>query len=65
LQRAARRVREKAALVSRNARVRPLVRQEWEEIGQWFLLWLQSPDLFVNWLELRRKSPEFRSRFAV
>lgn len=65
LQRTGRRVREKASLVARNVRTNPLVRQEWEEIGQWFLVWLQNPDLFANWLELRKKSAEFRSRFAV
>jgi hypothetical protein len=65
LQRAGRRVREKASLVIRNTRSHSLVRQEWEEIGSWFLIWLQNPDLFTNWLELRKKSAEFRSRFAV
>ena len=65
LQRAGRRVREKASLVVRNARTHSLVREEWEEIGSWFLIWLQNPDLFANWLELRKKSAEFRSRFAV
>lgn len=65
LQRAGRRVREKAALVARNARAHPAVRAEWEEIGNWCLIWLQNPDLFANWLELRKKSAEFRTRFAV
>jgi len=65
LQRAGRRVREKASLVARNTRTHSLIRQEWEEIGSWFLIWLQNPDLFANWLELRKKSAEFRSRFAV
>lgn len=65
LQRAGRRVREKALLVARNAQAHQAVRDEWQEIGQWFLVWLQNPDLFANWLELRKKSAEFRSRFAV
>lgn len=65
LQRAGRRVREKASLVARNARAHQAVRLEWQEIGQWFLVWLQNPDLFAKWLELRKKSVEFRSRFAV
>lgn len=65
LQRAGRRAREKALLVARNPRAHSLVRHEWQEIGQWFLVWLQNPDLFATWLELRKKSSEFRSRFAV
>ncbi len=65
LQRAGRRVREKATLVARNGRVHPMARRQWEEIGSWFLVWLQTPELFANWLELRKMSAEFRSRFAV
>lgn len=65
LHRAGRRVREKASLVVRNARVHPAAKLEWQEIDQWFLVWLQNPDLLANWLELRKKSAEFRSRFAV
>jgi len=65
LHRAGRRVRERAALVIRNQRARLLVRQEWEEIDNWFLVWLQNPELWSNWLQLRKKSAEFQDRFAV
>jgi hypothetical protein len=34
-------------------------RLEAKEIAQWLTVWLQSPDLFEEWLSLRRRSPEF------
>jgi hypothetical protein len=38
-------------------------REEANEISQWLLIWLQAPDLFSDWLDLRRRSPEFRRKF--
>src|SRR5687767_6857752 len=34
-------------------------RLEAKEIAQWLTVWLQSPDLFEEWLSLRQRSPEF------
>lgn len=34
-------------------------RAEAREIAQWLTVWLQEPDLFADWLVLRRSSPEF------
>ncbi len=62
---AARRAREGAELVARNPRVRPLVRQEHEEIAQWFQIWLQTPDVFPSWLEVRMASQAFAERFLL
>lgn len=31
-----------------------------EEIAQWFAIWLQTPDIFQSWLEIRQRHPEFR-----
>jgi hypothetical protein len=63
--RAARRARDRAALIARNPRVHPRVRQEREEIAQWFTVWLQNPAVFSTWLELRKQSPEFLERFVL
>ncbi|MGH9873612.1 MAG: hypothetical protein ACRD9S_14280 [Pyrinomonadaceae bacterium] len=38
-------------------------REQLKEISQWLNVWLQSPELFSDWLDLRRRSPEFRERF--
>jgi hypothetical protein len=39
-------------------------RAEQAEIARWLEVWLQSPDLFPPWLELRKSSAEFRSLFS-
>ena len=40
------------------------VREQLKEISQWLTVWLQSPELFSDWLDLRRRSPEFRRKFG-
>lgn len=40
-------------------------RQEANEISEWLRVWLQAPELFSDWLDLRRRSPEFRRRFQA
>lgn len=34
------------------------------EITQWLSLWLQTPDLFEHWVELRKNSAAFREQFG-
>ena len=34
-----------------------------QEVAQWLTIWLQTPEIFGEWLELRRSSAEFRERF--
>ena len=36
-----------------------------QEAAQWLTVWLQSPELFSDWLDLRRGSAEFRKRFPM
>jgi hypothetical protein len=38
-------------------------RQQAKEIAEWLRVWLQTPELFSDWLDLRRRAPEFRKRF--
>ena len=33
------------------------------ELAQWLTVWLQNPEIFAEWLDLRRATPEFRQRF--
>lgn len=35
-----------------------------QEVGQWLAIWLQNPQIFPEWLALRRSAPEFRTRFG-
>jgi len=39
------------------------VLEQLQEAAQWLRVWLLSPELFSDWLDLRRRSPEFRKRF--
>lgn len=38
-------------------------RSEQAEIAEWLAVWIRTPKLFAEWLELRRRSPDFRLRF--
>ena len=37
---------------------------EAKEIAEWLGVWLRTPELFVDWLDLRRASQDFRARFG-
>jgi len=39
-------------------------REEAKEISNWLAVWLQGPELFSDWLDLRRRSPEFQKKFS-
>jgi len=39
-------------------------RLEQAEIGEWLRIWLQTPALFDQWLELRKSSSDFRKKFS-
>jgi hypothetical protein len=38
-------------------------REQRKEISEWLTVWLQSPELFSDWLDLRRRSPEYKKKF--
>ncbi len=60
----AREGRRRAQMIAGNQRVTASKRAEKEEIRQWFRVWLEAPDAFFDWLELRKGSAEFRERFG-
>lgn len=37
---------------------------EQTEIAQWFTVWLQNPDLFEQWLQIRQATQDYRNRFT-
>lgn len=39
-------------------------REEAKEISNSLRVWLESPELFLDWLDLRRRSPEFVKKFG-
>jgi hypothetical protein len=56
--------RRRAEMIARNHKVEAEKRAEKEEIMQWFKVWLETPDVFFDWLEARKVSPDFQKRFA-
>jgi hypothetical protein len=55
--------RRRAEMISRNHKVDANKRAEKEEIAHWFGIWLETPDAFFDWLEVRKQSPDFQKRF--
>jgi hypothetical protein len=55
--------RRRAEMISRNQKVDAVKRSEKEEIARWFVVWLQTPDAFFDWLEVRKQSPDFQKQF--
>ena len=55
--------RRRAEMIGRNHKVDAQKRAEKEEIAHWFAIWLETPDAFFDWLEVRKQSPAFREQF--
>ncbi len=55
--------KRRAEMISRNHKVEPHKREEKTEIANWFRIWLETPDAFFDWLDVRKQSPDFRTRF--
>jgi hypothetical protein len=55
--------REAAESLAKNRTLDQALRAEQTEITEWLAVWLQTPNLFAEWLELRRRSADFRERF--
>jgi len=55
--------KRRAEMIARNRKVEPQKRAEKEEMSNWFRIWLETPDAFFDWLDVRKKSPEFQTKF--
>ncbi len=56
--------KRRAEMISRNHKVEARKREEKKEIAEWFRIWLETPDAFFDWLEVRKASPEFSDEFG-
>ncbi|HTP69915.1 MAG TPA: hypothetical protein VMJ35_13490 [Dongiaceae bacterium] len=56
--------KRRAEMISHNRKVEEKKRAEKREIAEWFRIWLETPDAFFDWLEVRKASPEFRDKFG-
>lgn len=63
--RAALLVRGRAERIARGRKSDPARRAGKEEIARWFGIWLQTPDLFFDWLALRKQTGEFQRQFTT
>ena len=57
--------KRRAEMIARNPKVEEKKRAEKEEIAMWFTIWLQTPQAFFDWLEVRKSSPEFVRKFPA
>lgn len=55
--------KRRAEMIARNAKVEHQKRVEKEEIANWFRIWLETPDPFFDWLDVRKKSSDFQAQF--
>ncbi|MBN2241289.1 MAG: hypothetical protein JW793_01265 [Acidobacteria bacterium] len=52
--------RRRSEYISKDKRVSPQKRLEKREIAEWFRIWLEIPDLFEDWLALRKRTEEYK-----
>jgi hypothetical protein len=62
---AATKSRQRVLSISRNVDTDETRRAEKAEIAEWLRVWLQQPEIFRDWLDLRRRSKDFVGRFAI
>ena len=55
--------KRRAEMISRNPKVEPNKRAEKVEIANWFRIWLETPDAFFDWLDVRKQAPDFQAKF--
>jgi hypothetical protein len=55
--------KRRAEMISRNHKVEAHKRAEKDEIASWFRIWLENPDAFFDWLDVRKQTPEFGEKF--
>jgi hypothetical protein len=56
--------RQRAESLTRDPALNPGQRDVQAEIVEWLKVWIETPNLFADWLELRKRSTEFRENFA-
>ena len=57
--------KNRAQMIANNQKVEEKNRAEKAEIADWFTLWMQSPEIFENWVELRQNSQDFKEKFEI
>ena len=55
--------RRRAETLAKDRTCEARTRATQKEILEWITVWMQTPALFADWVELRRRSPDFRKQF--
>lgn len=58
-------IKTQALATSMDQNISARVRAENAEIAEWLALWLQSPEVFENWVKLRQNSLDFKKKFSA
>jgi hypothetical protein len=53
--------KKRTLFISRNPHVDPRKQMQKKEMHMWFSLWLENPDAFFTWLDIRKKTETFQS----
>ena len=56
--------KERQVVIAGKPRLEPARREAAREIAEWLTLWIQSPEVFENWIQLRRRSEDFTRKFG-
>jgi hypothetical protein len=57
--------RQTVQSLAKSEKLNQRVRGEQVEILEWLSVWIRTPTLFAEWLELRTRSSDFRQRFIA
>ena len=60
---AALRLKRQTAALSQSLQLTPAQRSEMGEAAHWVTVWLETPDIFDQWTELRKATAEFKASF--
>jgi hypothetical protein len=55
--------KRRVEMIARNKKVDAQKRAEKDEMSDWFRIWLETPDAFFDWLDVRKQSAEFQKKF--
>ena len=47
--------KDRARFVARNPKISPEKKAQKDEMAQWMLVWLENPDVFPAWVEIRKR----------
>jgi len=56
--------KSRALALAESEKLEQQTRDENAEITEWFTIWMQTPEIFESWVQLRQNSADFKKRFS-